>query len=199
VYRDIPREFKSVIEPVVEDHGLELVDIERAGGKNAILLRITVDTPALDGRVNIERCAELSREVGTLIEASGIIEGAYRLEVSSPGLDRKLSREKDFAAACGSSLLLETRMPLDGRKRFQGVLKEVREGAILLELEGREVSIPFSEVRKANKLYEFSRADFAGPQCEREVGEPVVGSTGRMPGHGAHKRHTHRKGAHKKK
>jgi len=188
-----------VIEPVVEEHGLELVDIERVGGKNATLLRITVDTPALDGRVNIERCAELSREVGTLIEASGIIEGAYRLEVSSPGLDRKLAREKDFVAALGSSVLVETRMPLEGRKRFQGVLKELREGLVLLELDGREVTIPFSEVRKASKVYEFSSADFAGPQGAREVGEPAEGSAGSMPGHGAHKRHAHRKGAHKKR
>jgi ribosome maturation factor RimP len=161
VYRDIPEEFKALIEPVVDEHGLELVDLEFAGGRGARLLRFTVDTPSGDGRIDIDRCAKLSREIGTVLDASGIIDESYQLEVSSPGLNRRLTREKDFVASCGSKVQLETRGVISGRRRFRGLLIEFDGDLARIEVEGEEIQIPFAEVAKASVIYEFTSADFA--------------------------------------
>jgi ribosome maturation factor RimP len=161
VYRDIPEELRMLIEPVVEGSGLELVDVMITRGGRPQLLRVTIDTPQGDGRVSVERCADVSREIETQLDATDVVSGEYRLEVSSPGLDRLLAREKDFAAACGSEVQIETRRPLDGRRRFRGRLLEFDRGVAKLTVDGREVDIPFEEVAKANTVYQFTRADFA--------------------------------------
>ena len=87
----------------------------------------------------------------------------YTLEVSSPGLDRRLAREKDFQAACGSEVWIETRQPLDGRRRFRGRLLSFEAGVARVAVDAIEVAIPFEDVAKAHTIYEFSRADFARP------------------------------------
>jgi ribosome maturation factor RimP len=119
VYRDIPEELRVLIEPVVDDAGFELVDVLIRRGGQPWLVRITIDTQSADGRVPVERCADVSREVETRLDAANAIPASYRLEVSSPGLDRLLSREKDFAAARGARIQVETYTPLDGRRRFR--------------------------------------------------------------------------------
>jgi ribosome maturation factor RimP len=161
VYRDIPEELRVLIEPVVEGSGLELVDVMITRGGRPRLLRVTIDTPQGDGGVSVERCAEVSREIETQLDAADAIAGEYQLEVSSPGLDRLLAREKDFVAACGSEVQIRTRRPLDGRRRFRGRLLEFDRGVAKLTVDGCEVGIPFTEVEKANTVYEFTRADFA--------------------------------------
>ena len=98
-----------MIEPIVQDHGLELVDVEILGGRGARVVRVTIDSPEGDGRVPVEQCVAVSREVGTQLDERDAIAGRYRLEVSSPGLDRMLAREKDFAAAVGKDVRIETR------------------------------------------------------------------------------------------
>jgi ribosome maturation factor RimP len=162
VYRDIPEDLKALIEPVVEDASFELVDVLLGRGRQPWLLRITIDTPSGDGRVPVECCADVSREIGTHLDATDAIPVPYRLEVSSPGLDRPLAREKDFAAACGAEVRIETREPLDGRRRFRGLLLGFEDGIARVSVDGREVEIPFAEVAKANRIYEFTRDDFAG-------------------------------------
>ena len=162
MYRDIPEDLRILIEPVVEDADLELVDVMITRGRSPWLLRITIDTRAADGRVDVDRCAEVSREIGVQLDAVEAIPNAYRLEVSSPGLDRVLAREKDFSAACGSEVRIETRRPLDGRRRFRGVLVSFDDGTAKLCVDGHEVGIPFAEVAKANAIYNFTPADFSG-------------------------------------
>jgi ribosome maturation factor RimP len=161
VYRDIPEDLRELIEPVVEAAGLELVDAALVRGRQPWLLRVTVDTPACDGRVGVDACAGLSRELGTHLDAVDAIPVSYRLEVSSPGLDRVLAREKDFAAACGAEISLETRRPLDGRRRFRGLLVAFEGGVARLRVDGSECAIPFDAVARAHTIYHFTRADFA--------------------------------------
>ncbi len=161
MYRDIPRELRELIEPVVESHALELVDVELHKGRGPWILRVIVDTPSGDGRVGVELCAGVSRELGTHLDAHDAIPVRYRLEVSSPGLSKRLGRDKDFAAARGSEVWLETRRPLDGRRRFQGELVDVDAEVLRMRVEGAEVRIPFAEVAKANKVYHFTREDFS--------------------------------------
>ena len=162
MYRDIPEELRNLIEPVVVDAGFELVDVMLRRGSSPWLLRVTVDTNSGDGRVPLDRCAAVSREVATQLDVADVIESSYKLEVSSPGLNRVLAREVDFARAVGSEVAIETRRPLDGRKRFRGRLLAADEGALRVAVDGNEFCIPFSDVAKAKTIYEFSSADFTG-------------------------------------
>ena len=110
----------------------------------------------------MDRLALVSREIESQLDASDAVPGAYRLELSSPGLDRMLAREKDFSAACGSEIKLRTRRPLDGRRRFRGTLVEFADGIAQLTVDGTRCDIPFEEVEKAHTVYTFSSADFNG-------------------------------------
>jgi len=164
MYRDIPEELKTLIEPIVTDHGLELMDADLVRGRGPWQLRVVLDTPAGDGAVSVETCAHVSREIGTQLDAADAIAHAYTLEVSSPGLDRPLAREKDFVAAAardGSDVKIETRVPLDGRRRFRGRLVGFDGETAHVSVDGREFAIPFAQVAKANVVYPFSAADFA--------------------------------------
>jgi len=169
MYRDIPHDLRALIEPVVGDHGFELVDAEITRGPGGPLVRIVIDTRAGDGRVPLERCAEVSREIGTHLDASAAVAAPYQLEVSSPGLDRRLAREKDFSAARGCEVRIETRRPLDGRRRFRGELVAFEGGLAHLRVDGRDVAIPFDEVARANQVYHFTPADFAKPARDRKA------------------------------
>jgi ribosome maturation factor RimP len=161
MYCDIPEDLRQLVEPVVEDAGFELVDVAVSRGRRPWLVRVTIDTLEGDGRVPVERCADVSREIETHLDAADAIPASYRLEVSSPGLDRLLAREKDFAAACGSEVQVETRKPVGGRRRFRGRLLAFESGVVRLSVDGDVFGIPFAEVAKARVVYEFTRADFA--------------------------------------
>jgi ribosome maturation factor RimP len=161
VYRDIPEEMRVMIEPIVDGHGLELVDVDLKRGRGPWTLRVIVDTPEGDGRVSVEGCAEVSREIGIHLDAGDWIPARYTLEVSSPGLDRVLAREKDFAAARGREVRIETRAPRNGRRRFRGRLLGFEAEVARLLVDGEEVEIAFADVARANAVYEFTREDFA--------------------------------------
>jgi ribosome maturation factor RimP len=117
--------------------------------------------------VPIERCVAISREVETLLDAADAVAGAYRLEVSSPGLDRLLGREKDFVAAIDQEVKLRTRRPIEGRRRYRGRLRGVEAGVLKMEVDGVEALVPIDEVEKANTIYAFSSADFAKQSAPR--------------------------------
>lgn len=161
MYRDIPEELRRLVEPAIEEAGYELVDLSLVRGRGPQQLRIVVDNPSGDGRVPVDDIAKVSREIGTLLDAADAIASAYRLEVSSPGLDRVLAREKDFEAACGSKVKLQTARPVEGRRRFKGTLESFDGATLALRVDGEAVRVPLDEVTKANVMYEFSAADFS--------------------------------------
>ncbi len=167
MYRDIPEEMRQLIEPLVEQSGHELVDVTFTRGPRPWQLRVTIDTQEGDGRVPVDLCARVSRELESHLDAADAIPGSYRLEVSSPGFDRPLAREKDFRAACGEEVKIETRLPLEGRRRFRGRLVGFESGVATLFVDGREFGISFADVAKANKVYRFTRDDFAGDAAPR--------------------------------
>ncbi|RPG05737.1 MAG: ribosome maturation factor RimP [Proteobacteria bacterium TMED72] len=164
MYDRIPEDLKSCIEPVVDEHGYELMNVESVKDRGSTVLRVTVDTVSGDGRVPVDAIASLSRELGTGLDAEDIVSGAYRLEVSSPGLDRMLARQKDFKAAVGSQVKLKTLRPLDGRRKFRGELVEFNEQEAVLTVDGERLTVPFVEIEKANSVYSFSSADFRGEE-----------------------------------
>jgi ribosome maturation factor RimP len=161
MYRDIPPLLREIVEPIVTAHGFELVDADRVRGPGGPVVRVVIDTPDGDGRVSVERCAEVSREIGTSLEAEGSFAPGCRLEVSSPGLDRVLAREKDFAAARGAEVRVETRRPVDGRRHFRGELLAFEQGVARLRVDGREHDVPFEAVARASQVYHFTPADFS--------------------------------------
>ena len=133
----IDRRLAEIIQPVIEGMGFELVRIRLQGGKTATL-QIMADRP--EGGINVEDCAEISTAVSATLDVEDPLEDAYHLEVSSPGIDRPLTRLKDFATFEGYDARLETAQAIDGRKRFKGILAGVEGDEVLLNIEeGGEV------------------------------------------------------------
>ena len=110
----------------------------------------------------VDRCGAFSRELVSGLDVADTITANYRLAVSSPGLNRPLTREKDFASAGGREVQIETRQPISGRRRFRGVLVRFEENVAAIEVDGNELEISFAEVSKAKTVYQFSRTDFVG-------------------------------------
>jgi ribosome maturation factor RimP len=123
---------RAIAERVAASSGLEVVEVELRGGGKARMLRIVIDKLA---GVTHEDCANLSREVGTILDVEDVVPGSsYTLEVSSPGLDRKLFRSADFERFTGNRVKLTTRNPVNGNRHFEGRLESFHEGRLLLDL-----------------------------------------------------------------
>ena len=142
----------ELIEPVLEEIGFELVDIEYLSTQGKWVLRIYIDR---EGGVTIDACARVSREVGDLIDIKEIIGHEYILEVSSPGLNRPLTKEKDLIRAVGKKIKVKTETPLNGRRNFEGVLQAFKGGDLHLEIDNQPVVLSWSDVEKANLVYGF--------------------------------------------
>jgi ribosome maturation factor RimP len=138
------------IEPVLEEMGFELVDVEYLGAGGRTVLRIYMDRP---GGVTIDDCARVSREIGVLIDVKNLIPQRYVLEVSSPGLNRRLKNERDFAWAIGKRVKVRMKSPLEGRRNFAGRLTRVKSGMIVIAADGGEAMLPIGEIEKANLVY----------------------------------------------
>jgi ribosome maturation factor RimP len=137
---------ETVVLPAVEAHGLTLVDLEVRGNGRRAVVRIFVDKP---GGVTIEDCRSLSHEVGDLIDVADLVRGSYDLEVSSPGLDRELRKDRELRWAVGRPVRLWMREPVEGRRDVAGRLAEVHPDALTLETPDGPRSVPRSLVTKA--------------------------------------------------
>jgi len=158
MYKDIPENLRRVVEPVVRSHGLELVDAALGRGPTRSLLRVIVDTPRGDGRVLVDECAAVSRELGHGLDVSDLIDGAYTLEVSSPGVDRTLAREIDFERAVGRRVALETREPIAGRRRFKGELVAFDGAVATVRSDGGDARIEFAAIERARAFHPIDDA-----------------------------------------
>jgi ribosome maturation factor RimP len=145
--RDLIPSLWSMIEPVLEPEGIELVDIEFKLEGGRWVLRLYIDTPR---GVSLDDCELVSRQIGALLDIKDPIEHRYVLEVSSPGINRVLRKERDFKLFAGSPVRIRTRSKLTGRRNFQGILKGMEESAIILEVDGARVEIDPGNVEKAN-------------------------------------------------
>jgi ribosome maturation factor RimP len=140
---------EKVVEPAVTGMGYELVDVQASNGGR--LLRLFVDKP---GGVTLDDCAALSRHLTRVLAVEGI--DYDRLEVSSPGLDRPLRKERDFARFAGQKAEVRMRTPdATGRRKFVGVLRGAEAGQVNLEMEGRVLGLPIDDVDKARLVPEL--------------------------------------------
>jgi ribosome maturation factor RimP len=150
---------REIAERVAADSGLEVVEVEFRGGGKARMLRITIDKAA---GVTHEDCANISREVGAILDVEDVVPGSsYTLEVSSPGLDRKLTGPRDYERFLGSLVKVLVNEPIEGQKHFEGRLESFQDGRIRVEipakkkLEPRKVEIELANVQKANLVPEL--------------------------------------------
>jgi ribosome maturation factor RimP len=156
---------REIAQRVADSSGFELVDVDLRGGGKARMLRIYIDKP---GGVTHDDCSNFSREVGTILDVEDAVPGgSYTLEVSSPGLDRKLLKASDYERFVGSLIKLKTMNPVAGEHHFEGRLKSFGNGQIELELlppkkkkpetgdASTTVEIELDNVEKANLVPEF--------------------------------------------
>ena len=157
---------RGIVGRVAATYGVEPIEIDLRGGGKSRTLKIVIDKP--EG-VTHDDCANVSREVSTILDVEDAVPGAaYTLEVSSPGLDRKLQRAEDFERFTGSRIKLMTREPVNGNRHFEGRLESFTEGRLQLELlsskkkpkpghapRGQHVEIEIGNVEKANLIPEI--------------------------------------------
>ena len=136
-----------LVETTLAGLGYELVDLEVSGRG---LMRVLLDKP---GGITLEDCERVSNHLTRLFAVEGV--NYERLEISSPGLDRPLKKEADFVRFRGEKVQLKLRMPMTGRKNFTGVLGEVRDGVLQLEMDGSQIAIELSNLDKARLVPTF--------------------------------------------
>ncbi|WP_299152745.1 ribosome maturation factor RimP [uncultured Tateyamaria sp.] len=135
------RRLAEIITPVIEDLGYELVRVRLMSGKDESTLQIMADKP--DGGIEVDDCAAISTAVSATLDVEDPILDAYTLEVSSPGIDRPLTRLKDFDAFEGYEAKLETDELIDGRRRFKGVLAGIEDDEVLINVTEGTIGLKF--------------------------------------------------------
>ncbi|MDR1934190.1 MAG: ribosome maturation factor RimP [Candidatus Accumulibacter sp.] len=143
----------ALIEKTVTGLGFELVDVERS--PRGRVLRVFIDQQDKPGGVDVEDCAYVSHQLSRVLAVEGV--DYERLEISSPGLDRVLKKPADFARFAGSEINLRLRLPLDGRRNFNGVLHGLRDGKLRLTIDTGEVEVDLGDIDKARLVPKFDR------------------------------------------
>ena len=175
----IDQRLAGIVTPTIEGMGFRLVRLRLMGGK-----RITLQVMAerTDGSMEVEDCAALSRALSAVLDVEDPIEREYRLEVSSPGIDRPLTRLADFARWQGYQARLETAGMIDGRKRFKGVLAGIEDTQVLIEIDQDTIGLEFGWLADARlvltdelvaeslraRKHAFDEAEFDAVETEEE-------------------------------
>jgi ribosome maturation factor RimP len=145
--KEIVDRVSAMAEPILLDERMELVDIEYRRESKGWVLRLTLDK---EGGITLDDCTRISQEVGRNLDVEDFIQAPYALEVSSPGLTRRLKTEKDFMKYLDSLIKVKTVDPLENRRQFKGRLLKVSENHIEMEVDGEIFQISLSNVAKAH-------------------------------------------------
>lgn len=147
----------DLLEPLIEDMGYELLHLEMQGRSG--LLRIYIDHRPPNGDaprdITLADCERVSREVEAALDVEDPIPGSYRLEVSSPGLDRPLVKASHFRRFQGHEARVTLDLPIDGQRRFTGVIVRADDDAVELDVDGTHVQLPLADIQKARLVPEF--------------------------------------------
>jgi len=157
---------QGVIEPVLQDEGFEIIELElKSGNRGGTLLRLTIDTLGRESYagkagegpsgVTIDDCARVSRLLSPSLDVEDLIASNYEFQVSSPGVNRPLTKPRHFELAKGLKVRVKTRVPVDGANFYIAPLIDANESDIALEVKGERLEIPLRFVSKANLEYEF--------------------------------------------
>ena len=143
----------ELITPVVVGLGYELVGVEYlAQGKHS-LLRVYIDT---EGGITLEHCEQVSRQLSALFDVEDPLNGQYNLEVSSPGLERPLFIKEHYVRFSGSRIFVRLAIPLNGRRKFEGLLTGVEDDEVVLKIDDEVFNLPLIQIEKAHIVPEFS-------------------------------------------
>lgn len=159
-------EIEAMLEPTLESMGFRIVRVQLAGNKREKTLQIMAERSDGSG-IDVDACAEVSRTAEAILDVEDPIDTAYTLEVSSPGIDRPLTRLDDFDTWAGFDARVELEAPRNGRRRYKGPLLGTREGWVHIRADGAEHALPFEEIFKAklvltDELIEATRTREAG-------------------------------------
>jgi len=155
---------RQLIQDVVEGLGYEFVDMEFKGGGNGSILRIFIDKPA---GISHRDCELVSEQAGTVLDVEDLIPFSYTLEVSSPGLNRKLVKEYDYTRFAGKLAKIQTRIPLRHQRVFKGRLRGLQDGNIRLEmLNGDLLDIPLDVVQEGRLEFDWEEEKARGKSHE---------------------------------
>jgi ribosome maturation factor RimP len=164
---EIVAKIVEIAERVAEPEGIEIVDVQLLGAGRGRLLRIFIDRPQGSSPehpqgVSHADCEFISHQVGTILDVEDVIPGdSYTLEVSSPGLERKLSKEKDFERFVGQKAKVVLREPVENQRSWEGTLAGISQGVVALEVTapgpsaGRVIHFPLAQVQKANLKFDW--------------------------------------------
>ena len=152
-------EIKEITLPVVERHGCDLVQLTLRNEKQGRVLRLLIEKKGSDPftgcGVDHAVCASISRDLSDALEVEGPIDGAFTLEVSSPGIERPLVSPEDYTRFAGRPVTIKTSRAHEGRKRFKGTLEGSKDGMVTLRLEGGgNAKVPFDLISKANLVFD---------------------------------------------
>jgi ribosome maturation factor RimP len=143
----LSREIERLIAPTIEERGYSVVRVQLSGQKE---MRLQVMIERTDLRpMQVEDCVVVSRAVSAVLDAADPIHGRYALEVSSPGIDRPLTRAADFERFAGCEAKVDMAREIEGRKRFRGMLRGLQDGAVRLDVDGTEWRLPFEDIGRA--------------------------------------------------
>ena len=152
----------TLIDPICRANGVELVDVRYQRERGGAVIRVIIDRERWDREegsgVSLDDCTAVSRDASTLLDVHEheLPSGAYRLEVSSPGLERPLVKLSDFQRFSGREVSVRTRTPIERRRRFRGTLLGVRDREIEIDQDGQAVRIPHADIAQANLVYRFT-------------------------------------------
>jgi len=148
----IREKLHALIAPVAEGLGYELVGVEYLPQGKHSLLRIYIDQ---EEGITLDDCEQVSRQISAVLDVEDPVNGQYNLEISSPGLERPLFVEEHYARFAGNRVFVRTSFPLDGRRKFEGVLKGVDGEDVVVEIEEETFRIPLVQIDKAHLIPDF--------------------------------------------
>ena len=146
---------RAAAEPILASLGLELVDVEVFGSGRARTLRLTVDR---DGGIDLDTLAEANGPVSDALDAVDALSGPYTLELSSPGVERPLRRPSEFRRFVGTTVSVKSHDPVDGARRHRGLLMEVDDSGIALEVDGQHRRFSYDAIASARTVFEWGPA-----------------------------------------
>jgi ribosome maturation factor RimP len=163
-------------EPYVRDAGFDLIEVQYGREPSGFVVRLYIDAPAVAGagamaaaaseqggqgggagKVGLDDCERVSRDVSAALDVADLIPHAYQLEVSSPGLDRPLRRERDFARFVGESARIRLIDGVEGRRNFLGTLQAAKDGRVEIACDGRSYHLSIDDIQKANLVPDWER------------------------------------------
>lgn len=146
------QELLAVLEPLAPEHGLELVNVEVAGGGRHHIVRVYLDR---EGGIDIDAIAEANEWVSEALDRVSRLSGPYTLEVSSPGIERALRTERDFERFAGQQVVVHSARPVGGRSKFTGLLKGLEGSDVVIVIDEVEHRVPFADVERARLKADF--------------------------------------------